>query len=111
MSSGKAWVKTALNSLVIVEVANVNKLQCDKSCIGLKSRMQGKEFQGDLLVLPLEGWQVVLRDTIANTVEPIVWDFKELKMEFSMDGEQIILRGTLVAKLQMIQGKNLMKAL
>lgn len=38
-------------------------------------------------MLPLEGWQVVLRDTIANTVEPIVWDFKELKMEFSMDGE------------------------
>lgn len=40
--------------------ADGNKIQCDKVCKELKWRMQGKEFVADLLVLPLEGCQIVM---------------------------------------------------
>lgn len=45
---------------MIVEVVNGEKIICDKMCAGLNWKMQWVEFKANLMVLPLEGCQIVL---------------------------------------------------
>lgn len=42
---------------------------------------------------------------------PILWDFKLLRMEFSYNQRKIVLQGSPLPRLQMMQGKDLTKAL
>lgn len=46
--------------MIVVVVANGERIRCDKICAGLKWKMQGVECEADLMVLPLEGYQIVL---------------------------------------------------
>lgn len=73
--------------------------------------MHGQEFQADFLVLPLEGCQMVMGIQWLILLGPILWDFKQLRMEFAMDGKRIILQRSSTHRLQLMQVKSLAKAL
>ena len=47
-------------ALIALVVPNRNIIHCNKGFAGLKWKMQGWEFQADLLVLPLDDCQMVL---------------------------------------------------
>lgn len=44
-----------------------------------------------------------------TTLGPILWDFKNLTMEFKQDGKKVKLRGATVRRLKSIQPEQLMK--
>ena len=73
--------------------------------------MQGVEFQADVLILPIEGSQLVLGIQWLVMLGPILWDFNKLRMEFTVRGKKVVLRGSPQPKLQLMSGKSLLKAL
>ena len=98
----KLGCETVKCSPVKVIVANGETIQCDKLCSGLKFKMQGVEFQADLLILPLEGCQVVLGIQWLVLLGPIMSDFSQLRMEFSAGNIKIVLRGSPQPRIQLI---------
>lgn len=99
------------NSPVTVIVANGDRILCNKVCAGLKWKMQGVEFEAGLLVLPLEGCQMVLGIQWLILLGSILWNFKELRMEFMVGKKKVVLRGSPQPRLQLMQCKSLAKAL
>ncbi|PKI36768.1 hypothetical protein CRG98_042845, partial [Punica granatum] len=51
---------TELMPTVKVAVANGNELKCERVCKKFRWRMQGKEYEADMLLLPLESYDIVL---------------------------------------------------
>lgn len=80
-------------SPVTVVVADGSKIQCEKTCVDLKWKMQGQEFQDDVLVMPLNGCQMVLGIQWLILLGPIIWNFKQLSMEFTVGNKKVVLRG------------------
>lgn len=107
----KLGCKAVSSSPVTVVVADGNKLQCDKMCVGLSQKMHEHEFKGGFLVLPLKGCQMVLEIQWLVFLCPIIWDFKQLRMEFFIGKKKVVLRRSPLPKLQLMQGKSLIKAL
>ena len=85
--------------------------QCDRMCLGMKWKMQGVEFQADVLILPIERSQMVLGIQWLVMLGPILWDFSKLRMEFTVRSKKVVLRGSPQPKLQLMSGKSLLKAL
>lgn len=56
-------------------------------------QMQGTEFHSEVRLLPLGGCDMVLRVQWLTTLGPVLWDFKELRMEFQHQGKKHVLRG------------------
>ena len=56
----KLGCKMSANPAITVTVANGDRIQCDKIRVGMTWKILGVEFEADLLVLPLEGCQIVL---------------------------------------------------
>lgn len=65
-----------------VPVADGTKIISDAICKQLKWNMQGEDFRADLKLLPLGGCDMVLGIQWLVELEPVLWDFKELTMEF-----------------------------
>lgn len=64
-------------------VANGGKLPCCGKCPNSHLTMQGYLSHTDMHILPLGGCNVVLGDQWLRTLGPILWDFVELKRQFS----------------------------
>jgi len=56
-------------------------------------KLQGHVFRTDLFILPLAGCDAVLGIQWLRTLGPILWDFSDLKMEFTHGGVPCILQG------------------
>ncbi|KAK0603045.1 hypothetical protein LWI29_000814 [Acer saccharum] len=56
--------------------------------------MQGKEFTTDMRLLDLGVCDMVLVIQWLTELGPILWDFKNLWMEFKADGKRCVLRGS-----------------
>uniref|UniRef100_A0A803N6W0 Chromo domain-containing protein n=1 Tax=Chenopodium quinoa TaxID=63459 RepID=A0A803N6W0_CHEQI len=94
-----------------VKVADVGQLKCDKIVKNFEWKMQGYQFKADFLLLPLSGSDMVLGVQWFSTLGPILWDFKNLMMEFKAEGQKVKLRGATVRKLKGIQSVQLSKLL
>ena len=55
--------------------------------------MQEKEFQVDLRLIPLGGCDMVLGIQWPVELGPILWDFKNLRMEFIVNTRKFMLSG------------------
>ena len=55
--------------------------------------MHGTEFVSDVLLIPLGGCDLVLGIQWLATLGTITWNFKNLKMEFQLNGRHYVLRG------------------
>lgn len=74
-----------------VTVADGTKITSDSICKHLKWNMQGKEFQADLRLISLGGCDMVSGIQWLAKHGPILWDFRNLKMEFTVDGRNLFL--------------------
>ncbi|KAM0066244.1 putative nucleotidyltransferase, Ribonuclease H [Helianthus debilis subsp. tardiflorus] len=77
-----------------VTVANGNQLECGLKCKDFKWMMQGVWFVADVLVLPLENYDMVLGVQWLATLGDIVWNFTDLTMKFKVDEKEYVLKGT-----------------
>ncbi|XP_031494887.1 uncharacterized protein LOC116260570 [Nymphaea colorata] len=81
-------------SLTVV-VGNGARLTCQHVCRAVNLMMQGDLFIVDLLVLPIEGADVVLGIQWLETLGDIVWNFARMRMRFQKGegGMNVTLRG------------------
>lgn len=67
--------------------------------------VQGVEFTADMRLLPLGGCDMVLGVQWLSTLGPVLWDFKNLKMEFTVLGTKHTLKGGEVPAVQLVDAK------
>ena len=95
-----------------VDVVNGSSLACVAACKGLTWTLQGTKFITDVLLLPLGNCDMVLGIQWLETLGEIKWDFKELRMEFKIQGKKHVLRGSHVrSELKTISSKQMGKLL
>lgn len=75
-----------------VSVADGNKVQSHYVCKKSEWKMQGVPFSSDMLILPIGGCGMVLGIQWLVTLGDIMWNFRKLKMEFSVNGKKISLK-------------------
>jgi len=67
-----------------VKVANGQIVQIEGFCLALPVRVQGSNFSDEFYMLPLGGCDMVLRVHCLRSLDPIIWDFSKLIVEFSI---------------------------
>ncbi|KAI3756033.1 hypothetical protein L1987_55845 [Smallanthus sonchifolius] len=77
-----------------VTVANGNQLDCSHKCTDFKWMMQGVWFSADVLLIPLENYDMVLGVQWFALLGDINWNFAKLTMQFTLQGKVYTLKGT-----------------
>ncbi|WVZ76347.1 LOW QUALITY PROTEIN: hypothetical protein U9M48_024329 [Paspalum notatum var. saurae] len=72
-----------------VKVANGDRVASPGFCSNTMLIIQAEEFHTSCYVLALDGFDLVLGVQWLATLEPIVWDFAALTMEFWRDGHVV----------------------
>ncbi|XP_042059609.1 uncharacterized protein LOC121804134 [Salvia splendens] len=78
---------------VMVDVADGNRLECKSMCKGMHWLLRGTPFVTDVLLLPLGSCDMVLGIQWLETLGVIQWDFKNLTMDFTLNGRRHLVRG------------------
>ncbi|XP_042059320.1 uncharacterized protein LOC121803777 [Salvia splendens] len=78
---------------VMVDVADGNRLECQSMCKGMQWFLRGTPFITDVLLLPLGSCDMVLGIQWLETLGVIQWDFKNLTMDFTLNGRRHLVRG------------------
>lgn len=84
---------SAPTQLFQVRVGNGEALQCTACCKAVPLYIQSHLFTTDLFILDLKGSDVVLRVQWLETLGPILTDWSRLTMEFTYNGNNILLQG------------------
>ncbi|KAF3783510.1 hypothetical protein EJ110_NYTH19555 [Nymphaea thermarum] len=76
-------------------VGNGQRIACVDASKDIEVMIQNKPFKIDLLVLPVDGADLILGLTWLATLGVVAWDFKNLKMTFTQEGdsESVTLTG------------------
>ena len=75
-----------------VIIANGGTLPCKGKCRNVHISMGYYNLHSNMFALPLGGGDVVLGAQWLHTLGPILWDFAELWMHFSINGTKHTLR-------------------
>lgn len=65
--------------------------------------MHGTTFEADMRLLPLGGCDLVLGVEWLAELGPIVWDFKNLKIEFTTKGKRHVLQGSTDGPMKLVE--------
>lgn len=87
---------------VTVTVGNGENLKCEGVCRNVPITMQGHRFLVDLYLLPIFGTEVVLGVQWLASLGPIIFDYANLFMEFSIKGKSFHLDGIKSSSLAMM---------
>ncbi|XP_022008221.1 uncharacterized protein LOC110907566 [Helianthus annuus] len=79
---------------VQVTVADGNKVECVNLCKDFQWVMQGNWFTADMMVFDLDNYDIVLGIQWLETLNDIMWNFKNLTMKFNVAGQDFELKGT-----------------
>ncbi|XP_042027248.1 uncharacterized protein LOC121774436 [Salvia splendens] len=79
---------------VMVDVADGNRLECKSMCKGMRWWLRGTPFVTDVILLPLGNCDMVLGIQWLETLGVIQWDFKNLTMDFTLNGQRHLVRGS-----------------
>lgn len=90
-----------------VTVANGENLACSSMFKGFSWLLQGHEFHTYVMLVPLGVYEMVLGIQWLSTLGPVLWNFEELRMEFTIQGRRVVLRGTRKGTLQWLTGKQM----
>ena len=74
-------------------IANGGTLPCKGKCLNVHISMGDYNLCSDMFSLPLGGCDVVLGAQWLRTLGPILWDFVEIWMQFSINGTKHTLQG------------------
>lgn len=78
---------------------------------GLSWEMQGETFVAEVGVLPIGGYDVVLDMQWLSTLGPIIWDFKNLSMQFHLQDKSATLKGNTQLRMEQVSSKQMKKTL
>ena len=76
-----------------VMVANGDQLQCAKIYKFVPMEIQGYKFHTSMYPLELQGSDMVLGVQWLQSLGRVIHDWKNLTMEFTMDGKEHVIRG------------------
>ncbi|XP_047314445.1 uncharacterized protein LOC124918294 [Impatiens glandulifera] len=94
-----------------VKVADCSTLFCTSVCKNLKWFMEGKDYQADMKVLTMTGYDMVLGIKWLITLGTSAWNFENLTFSFEMEGATITLQGIPQTQINLIEGHQLEKFL
>ncbi|XP_047308018.1 uncharacterized protein LOC124911559 [Impatiens glandulifera] len=94
-----------------VKVADGSTLFCSSVCKNLKWSMEGKDYQADMKVLTMTGYDMVLGIEWLITLGTSAWNFEKLTFSFEMEGATITLQGIPQTQINLIEGHQLEKLL
>ncbi|XP_047326494.1 uncharacterized protein LOC124930180 [Impatiens glandulifera] len=94
-----------------VKVADGSTLFCSSICKNLKWSMEGKDYQADMKVLTMTGYDMVLGIEWLITLGTSAWNFEKLTFSFEMEGATITLQGIPQTQINLIEGHQLEKLL
>ena len=94
---------------LMVTVANGEKLRSQEFCAALQFEVQGESVLADFFVLPLRGCDMVLGVQWLVTVGPILWDFQQLTMQFSIGARLVKWQGLMAGQLFLMTKKQAAK--
>ena len=83
-------------------VANGGTLPCKGKCRNVCISIGDYKLRSDMFSFPLGGCDVVLGTQCLRTLGPILWDFVELWMHFSVSGKKHTLKGLQPGSLSII---------
>ena len=89
-----AMVGCVLESIAKLKVvaANGNELRCREICRGFSWTMQGQQFKANVMTLPLDNYDLVLRVQWLVELGDITWNFEKLNMKFQVGSREYILQ-------------------
>ncbi|KAI3730743.1 hypothetical protein L1987_61919 [Smallanthus sonchifolius] len=73
--------------------ANGKELDCHQLCPDFQWLMQGVWFKTDVLLLPLDNYDMVLGIQWLQSLNYIMWNFKKLTMQFTVNSRVMELKG------------------
>lgn len=76
-----------------VKVANGATIQSDGQCSSVSLKVQGNTITTNFYLLTLGGCDVVLGVEWLRTLGPILWDFLQMTMEYTVGPKQVLLHG------------------
>nr|GEW21105.1 hypothetical protein [Tanacetum cinerariifolium] len=74
-------------------VANGHKLTCTQICPKFHWLMQGYWFSIEVLLVPLDSYDMILGIQWLSSIDDIIWNFKKLTMKFKVGGQVCELKG------------------
>lgn len=86
-----------------VTVADGSQITSSAICKKMQWVMHGTIFEADMRLLPLGGCDLVLGVEWLAELGLIVWDFKNLKMEFTTKGKRHVLRGSTAGPMKLVE--------
>ena len=87
-----------------VSVADGNHIACQHQCKGFTWSVQDKLFKADVMLIQLGSCDMVLGIQWLRTLGEISWDFQNMIMKFTLDREQVVLKGVVAKKMKVIEG-------
>lgn len=88
-----------------VAVADGTILCSTAICKNLSWEMQGIMFSAEVRLLSLGGCDMVLGIQWLSTLGPILWDFRNLSMQFHLQGKPVDLKGETQLKVEQVNSK------
>ncbi|XP_074282563.1 uncharacterized protein LOC141607104 [Silene latifolia] len=95
----------------MVTVANGETIISKSMCQGFKWHIQGHGFATDVKLVPLGGCEMVLGIQWLESLGPVLWDFKQIRMEFTVQKRKHVLRGCQSRTLQWVSAKQMQTTL
>lgn len=78
-------------------------------CSNFHWKVQGYSYSSEIRTLPLDCCDLVLGVQWLSTLGPILWDFLNPRMEFTLNGQKNVLRGITKTSCKVIKGSTLDK--
>lgn len=94
-------------SPLIVTVADGTRISSKAMVKNCQWTMQGTPFNAEMRLLPLGGCDMVLGVQWLSTLGPVLWDFKQLQMEFTVGEKKHVLKGDNATEVQLVNAKRM----
>jgi len=95
--------------LARVSVADGRKLKVDGKIVDFSWKLQTTQFHSDILLIPLQGVDMVLGVQWLETLGRISWDFKQLDMKFRYGNQKVWLHGIKEGSVREVKAQKLHK--
>ncbi|XP_010470588.1 PREDICTED: uncharacterized protein LOC104750484 [Camelina sativa] len=105
----KLGCKVESAGLSLVSVADGWKLAINGKVKDFTWKLQDTTFQSDVLMIPLQGIDMVLGVQWLKTLGPITWEFEELEMGFKYKGQRVLLYGLKSGSVRDVKAQKLQK--
>ncbi|KAJ4789012.1 polyprotein [Rhynchospora pubera] len=90
---------------MVVMVANGEKMVTDTTCQALKFKLQGHEFERDVRLLAIQGYDMILGLDWLTSLGPMKIDWSQGSLEFCTEGKDVKLRvREEIAEVKLVDG-------